>query len=334
MALGGRLQLTWAHQLRYRHSPSLDYSRLRWYRDATTTYRLTVGYIVPLLLKPFARITVDGLEHIPSTGPVILAANHCDNLDGYLLMRLVPRMVHVAGRPDAFGTGALCAMWRRLGVFPADPWGMRHALTLLADGAVVAIFPQATISGELGKASGAVGLLARHSGAPVVPIAIAGTDAVHARCPFMKRASITVRVGPPMRFERGRPGAARSLAVADQILQHVGELLDRPTLGDDESPPTAPMTPSPEAIDGQRAQGRRGHPWFHRWLARSTCGRRSWEPREAPYAAIDGRAIVKAKAPIRGRRARACVAPPIAVNTLAGRMASLRGCVPCSTPRA
>ena len=275
MALGGRLQLTWAHQLRYRQSPSLDHSHLRWYRDATRTYRLTVGYIVPLLLKPFARITVEGLEHVPSMGPVILAANHCDNLDGYLLMRLVPRMVHVAGRPDAFGTGALCAMWRRLGVFPADPWGMRHALTLLADGAVVAIFPQATISGELGKASGAVGLLARRSGAPVVPIAIAGTDAVHARCPFIKRASITVRVGSPVRFERGRPGAAGSLAVADQILRRVGLLLDRPTSRGDESSPATPTTPSPDASDGQRVRVRRGHPRLHRWLAPSTCGRRS-----------------------------------------------------------
>jgi 1-acyl-sn-glycerol-3-phosphate acyltransferase len=267
MTLGGRLQLTWTHQLRYRQSPFLDHSQLRWYRDATTTYRLTVGYIVPLLLKPFARVTVEGVEHVPSAGPVILAANHCDNLDGYLLMRLVPRMVHVAGRPDAFGTGALCAMWRRLGVFPADPWGMRHALTLLADGAVVAIFPQATISGELGKPSGAVGLLARHSGAPVVPVAIAGTDAVHARCPLLRRATISVRVGPPMIFGRGRPGAAGSLAVANQILQRVGALLDRPTLRGDESSPAPPMTPSPEAIDGQQVRARRGHPWLHRWLA-------------------------------------------------------------------
>jgi 1-acyl-sn-glycerol-3-phosphate acyltransferase len=298
MALGVRLQLAWAHQLRYRQGPSLDHSRLRWYRDATTTYRLTVGYLIPLLVKPFARITVEGLEHVPSTGPVILAANHRDNLDGYLLMRLVPRMVHVAGRPDAFGTGALCALWRRLGVFPADPWGMRHALTLLADGAVVAIFPQATISAELGKPSGAVGLLARRSGAPVVPIAISGTDAVQARCPFMKRAAITVRVGAPMRFERGRPGAAGSLAVASQILQRVGALLDRPTLRGDESSPATPMSPSPDAIDGRRAQGRRGHPCLHRRLVPPTCGRPSWEPRRRPTAAIDDRAIITATAPM------------------------------------
>lgn len=226
MALGGRLRLTWARQLRYRQSRALDHSRLRWYRDPTRTYRLTAGYIIPSLLKPFARVAVEGLEYLPLTGPVILAANHRDNLDGYLLMHLVPRPVHVAGRPDAFGTGMLCAMWRRLGVFPADSWGMRHALTLLAEGAVVAVFPQATISGALGKASGAVGLLALRSGAPVIPVAISGTEAVHATCPFLQRAPITVRFGPPMFFGGGRLGAARSLAVADQVLRSVGTLLD------------------------------------------------------------------------------------------------------------
>ena len=226
MALRGRLPLSWAHQMRYRRSPSLDYSQLRWYRETTRTYRLTAGYIVPSLLQPFASVAVEGLEHVPATGPVILAANHRDNLDGYLLMHLVPRTVHVAGRPDAFGTGPLCAMWRRLGVFPADAWGMRHALTLLADGAVVAIFPQARISGALGKASGAVGLLALRSGAPVVPIAIAGTEAVRASRPFLQRAAVSVRFGAPMTFGRDRPGAPRSLDVADEILRQVGTLLD------------------------------------------------------------------------------------------------------------
>src|SRR3954447_8257978 len=172
--LGWKVPLGWARQMRYRQSPSIDYARMRWYRDATRTYRLTAGYIVPIILGPLARVVVEGLEHVPLTGPVIFAANHRDNLDRYLLMHVVPRMVHVAGRPDAFGTGVLCAMWRWLGVFPADGWGLRYAMTLLGDAHAVVIFPQAMISGELGKVSGAVGLLALRSGVPVVPVAIVG----------------------------------------------------------------------------------------------------------------------------------------------------------------
>jgi 1-acyl-sn-glycerol-3-phosphate acyltransferase len=137
-------------------------------------------------------------------------------------------MVHFAARPDAFGTGALCALWRRLGAFPADAWGMRHGLTLLNDGGIVAIFPQGMISGALCKASGAVGLLALRSGASVVPVAISGTEAVHVTCAVTKRASISVRFGLPMAFSRNEAGPPRSLAVADQILRHVGVLLDEP----------------------------------------------------------------------------------------------------------
>lgn len=226
MALGGRVELTWAHQLRHRQSPSLDHGRLRWYRDRTLTYRLSAGYIVPALLKPLARVTVEGLEHVPATGPVILAANHRDNLDAYLLMHLVPRMIHTAARPDAFGTGVLCALWRHLGAFPADAWGMRYALTLLNHGRVVAIFPQARIAIELCDASGAVGLLALRSGAPVIPVAISGTEAVHATCALTKRAPISVRFGPPVTFARNGPCSPRSLTVAQEILRLVGTLLE------------------------------------------------------------------------------------------------------------
>jgi len=211
--------------MRHRQSPSLDHGRLRWYRDATQLHQLTDGYIVPTVLRLLARVTTEGLEHVSQTGPVILAANHRDNLDAYLLSHLVPRMVHTAARPGAFGTGRLGALWRRFGAFAADAWGLRYALTLLNEGGVVAIFPQARISAELRNASGAVGLLALRSGAPVVPVAISGTEAVHARCAVTTRAVISVRFGSPMTFARNGLCSPRSQAIADEILRQVGALL-------------------------------------------------------------------------------------------------------------
>ncbi|MDQ6672635.1 MAG: 1-acyl-sn-glycerol-3-phosphate acyltransferase [Chloroflexota bacterium] len=224
MAFSGTPPLRWARQIRFRQSPVLDHARLRWYRHESTTYRVVARIVVPVFLKLFARVSVEGLHHVPLSGPVILAANHRDNLDPYLLLHLLPRLVHTAARPDAFGTSGLCGIWRRLGAFPADGWGMRYALSLLADGRAVAVFPQAMISAELRNASGAVGLLALHSGAPVVPIAIVGTQSVHMRWPFAWRARVGVRFGQPVVFSRG-PGAPRSLAVADEILRQIGALL-------------------------------------------------------------------------------------------------------------
>jgi 1-acyl-sn-glycerol-3-phosphate acyltransferase len=102
---------------------------------------------------------------------------------------------------------------------------MRHGLSLLSDGSVVALFAQGMISRQLETTSGAVGLLALYSGAPVVPVAISGTDAVHVRCLFTRRAEIRVRFGAPMTFMRGTRGAPRSLAVADEVLRRIGALL-------------------------------------------------------------------------------------------------------------
>lgn len=228
----GDLPARWAHRLRHRECPSLDHGRLRWYRDVTTTYRLTARCFVPAGVRLLAHLTVEGPENIPLTGPVILAANHRDNLDGPLLLHVVPRTLHVAARADGFGTGGLCAFWRRLGAFPADAWGMRHALGLLADGGAVALFAQGMISPQLDTTNGAVGLLALYSGAPVVPVAISGTDGVHFKCLFTDRAEVRVRFGSPLMFSRSGRGPSRSLAVADDILRHVAALLPQGAPGD------------------------------------------------------------------------------------------------------
>lgn len=217
--------MRWVHGMRYRERPVLDHSRLHWYRDETTTYRLTARCILPTGLRPLARVTVTGLDKVPLTGPVILAANHYDNLDAYLLMHLVPRHVHFAARADGFGTGGLCALWRRLGAFPADPRGIRYGLRLLAEDGVVGVFPQGTISKALVTRCGAAGVLALHSGAPVVPIAIRGTDELHLSSVFTGRVNVRVRFGAPLVFARCGASTPRSRVVSDDILQHIQALL-------------------------------------------------------------------------------------------------------------
>jgi 1-acyl-sn-glycerol-3-phosphate acyltransferase len=213
------------HGMRYRERPVLYHSQLRWYREKTRTYRLTAHYILPSGLGPLARVSITGLENIPATGPVILAANHYDNLDAYLLLHLVPRHVHFAARPDGFGTGSLCAIWRRLGAFPADAWGIRYGLSLLADDSVVGVFPQGTISKDLVTRCGATGVLALRSGAPVVPIAIRGTEDVHLSSMLTGRVNVSVRCGAPLRFSRYGASRPRSRVVSDDILHHIQALL-------------------------------------------------------------------------------------------------------------
>jgi 1-acyl-sn-glycerol-3-phosphate acyltransferase len=194
-------------------------------RDGTMAYRITARCILPTGLCPLARVSVTGLDNVPRTGPVILAANHYDNLDAYLLLHLVPRHVHFAARQDGFDTGSLCAIWRQLGAFPADAWGIRYGLRLLADDGVVGLFPQGTISRDLQTQCGAAGMLALHSGAPVVPVAIRGTEDIHLSSMFTGRVNVCVRFGAPLTFSRRGASPPRSRAVSDDILRHIGVLL-------------------------------------------------------------------------------------------------------------
>ena len=215
----------WIRGMRYRERAVLDHSRLRWYRETTAAYRLTAQCIVPTGLNAIARISVTGLKNVPPTGRVILAANHVDNLDAYLLMHLVPRHVNFVARPDGFGTGALCAVWRRLGAFPGDAWGIRYGLRLLAEDAAVGVFPQGTISRELMTRCGIAGVLALYSGAPVVPVAIRGTDDIHLSSVLAGRVDVCVRFGSPLEFSRCGADTLRSRAVSDNILHHIQALL-------------------------------------------------------------------------------------------------------------
>ena len=222
----GTRTLRWIHGMRYRERQVLDHSGLRWYRDETTTYRLTARCILPIGLRPLARVSVTGLDNVPSTGPVILAANHYDNLDAYLLLHLVPRQVHFAARPDGFGTGSLCAIWRRLGAFPADAWGIRYGLRLLAEDSVVGVFPQGKISKDLVTQCGAAGVLALHSGAPVACRSRfkERRTSTSTRC-LKCRVNVRVRFGAPLMFPRCGGSTPRSRAVSDDILHHIHSLL-------------------------------------------------------------------------------------------------------------
>src|SRR5260370_37175315 len=98
---------------------------------------------------------------------------------------------------------------------------MRYALTLLAQGGVVAVFPQATISAELHHARGAVGLPALRSGAPGVPMAIRGTGWVHSGRPFAGRARVSIGFGKPESLTRVPAGGRRTRSAPAEVISCV-----------------------------------------------------------------------------------------------------------------
>lgn len=193
-------------------------------------------------LQLLARTKVIGAENVPESGAAILASNHLSVLDSFYLPYMLERPVTFAAKSEYFtGTrpqdriiGAYLRATKQLSV---DRTGARAgqdmleaALALLKDGAVFGIYPEGTRSpdGRLYRGRTGVGYLALHSGAPVVPVAMVGTDKLLAPGKKIPRPGrIEIRIGEPLHFDnlKGQPpGARQRRAVTDQVMTAIGAL--------------------------------------------------------------------------------------------------------------
>jgi 1-acyl-sn-glycerol-3-phosphate acyltransferase len=193
-------------------------------------------------LKLLARTTVTGGENVPATGAAIIASNHLSVLDSFYLPYHLDRPVTFAAKSEYFtGTrptdrvvGAYLRATKQLSVDRAGARAAQEmldaALGLLKDGSLFGIYPEGTRSpdGRLYRGRTGVGWLALHSGAPVIPVAMVGTEKLlppGAKVPHLGR--IEIRIGKPLPFDEfsaGPRGAKQRREVTDQIIKAIGEL--------------------------------------------------------------------------------------------------------------
>ena len=189
----------------------------------------------------FTRVHVEGLEHVPTSGPLILSANHISNADPPLMAAwLTPalgRPVHWMAKAEALEWPIAGWFMRQNGAFgirrgAADTEAFRLARSVLEDGRVLGAFPEGTRSptGALQQAKDGVTLLALRTGAPILPVGIAGTDRFWPRGRKVWRVGgrISMRVGEPFVLERraGPDGKKESLdAVTLRLMLRIAELL-------------------------------------------------------------------------------------------------------------
>jgi 1-acyl-sn-glycerol-3-phosphate acyltransferase len=193
-------------------------------------------------LRMLARAKVIGAENIPASGPAILASNHLSVIDSVYLPLLVARPVTFAAKSEYFtGTRlrdrAVSAYLRSTKQLSTDRTGARAAqdmlaaaLALLESGQLFGIYPEGTRSpdGRLYRGRTGVGFLALHSGAPVIPVAMIGTEHILPPGQRLPRpGKIEIRIGEPLEFAefRGQPAGARQRrAVTDDVVQAIQKL--------------------------------------------------------------------------------------------------------------
>ena len=185
-------------------------------------------WLVRGILQPFFhvyfRLSRIGREHIPAEGPVILASNHRSFLDPFVIAVMARRPIYFVAKKELFVNRPVAWLLGALGAFPIDRHGgdegaMATARAILERGESVLIFPEGTRirPGALGRSKRGVGRLALESGAPVVPIAVFGTEAVRNGWRFRPH-KVRIRAGAPLTFPKVEaPSPALAAAVTDRI---------------------------------------------------------------------------------------------------------------------
>ncbi len=143
-------------------------------------YKL-VRLIVKIIFFPLFRIKVYGINNVPKKGPFILASNHFSNLDPMVLGITCPRMLNYLAKEELFNVPVWGWLLYKLGAFPLkrgknDIAAFKKSLSILSKGLVLMLFPQGARGSS--KTKKGVGVLAKRSEVPIVPVHISNTGSI------------------------------------------------------------------------------------------------------------------------------------------------------------
>ena len=186
------------------------------------------------LIPTFGRIEVVGRENVPPYGPLIIAPNHQSNADPGVLVYAISRPLWWMAKRQLFSNPLNAYFMRAVHVHPIDRDGRDlEALawaqeTLAADRALV-LFPQGTRSpGALTEGSDGATYIALRSGAPILPVAITGTERIRgvAKIAFHFQR-LRVVIGEPFTLPvmEGRLEREVLHSLTDQVMERIAALL-------------------------------------------------------------------------------------------------------------
>lgn len=171
------------------------------------------------LLRALLRIELAGAEHVPSSGGVVLAANHESLMDPFVLGVATKRPIHFMAKAELFSHPPLARAMRAFGAFPIERGGgdrlaISEAASLLRAGEIVGIFPQGTSKLDRDRRwhRGAARLVLA-TGATLVPVRLENTRGILR--PGLPKVRIVV--APPIRVEAARPTVAAARALTERL---------------------------------------------------------------------------------------------------------------------
>jgi 1-acyl-sn-glycerol-3-phosphate acyltransferase len=196
-------------------------------------FRIFARGLAKLITLCTMNAAVRGMENFPRRGPALVVINHLGDADAVLLAASIPATVDGMGKIELYEHWLVGPLFRAYGVIwvhrgRPDRKAIRAALDGLSQGRLVALAPEGRQSVEGGLEEGTEGaaFLAMKSGAPIVPVAMTGTenDNIYER-KWWKRARVTLAVGKPFHLKEQADRQKMLHEGTKQIMVSLAELL-------------------------------------------------------------------------------------------------------------
>jgi 1-acyl-sn-glycerol-3-phosphate acyltransferase len=225
-------------------------------------YRFAAGVAHPLL-RAWLRIRIEGTEHIPATGPVILAPNHRSNVDPPLVSMVTKRPVRWLAKEGLF-TFPLGPILYRLGQVPvrrggSDREALRACAAVVERGGVLGLFPEGTrCEGDFTTIHPGLAYMLLRTNCPVIPVVLSGTERIRRRFGWLPRTTaVRLVVGPPLELPAPQRGRDARRVASESLRKQLKAFLEQVegTVRDGSGQRVAPVRPThevrPERLEQQ-----------------------------------------------------------------------------------
>lgn len=197
-----------------------------------TMYTIVETILRPILMFVY-RVRITGREHVPESGPCVLAANHVSVMDGFFLGIAVTRQVRFMAKVELHRVPIVKQILEGAGAFPVERGAdagraVAAAVNLLEQGAVVGVFPEGTSlpDRKRGYKRGAA-RLALATGAPLVPVALVDTHlTLEPGTHRIRLPRVRIVIGEPLLVERQEPTEEAATELTARLQKAIESLRD------------------------------------------------------------------------------------------------------------
>jgi 1-acyl-sn-glycerol-3-phosphate acyltransferase len=166
--------------------------------------RKLINTLLRVLYFLLLKLEVEGTENVPASGPLILMINHIHALDPFIVVGAFPRLVTPMSKIEVLAIPVIGLFTRAYGVIPirrgvGDMRALRQALDAIQQKEVLLIAPEGTRSPthSLQRGKEGMALIAARTGAPIIPVAVTGTEKAGHYWRRLRRVPVRIVIGEP-----------------------------------------------------------------------------------------------------------------------------------------